>query len=112
MILPMGNIRHGTFLIPLNLNANAENLRSCRKAWADIYAERVRAMIRSRKKYLTDMQSNLATAEDNGRKIGRAEEKVEIARNLLKINLPLDQIAFATGLTMEEVDHLRIDEGE
>ena len=73
-------------------------------------------IFRSRKKFQTDMQSNWATAEDNGRKIGReegrAEGKIEVARNLLKMNLSLDQIAIATGLTIEEVNHLRIDEGE
>ena len=78
--------------------------------------EQERAIFRSRRKFQTDMQSNWATAEDNGRKIGReegrVEGKIEVARNLLKINLPLDQIAIATGLTIEEVGHLRMDEGE
>lgn len=69
--------------------------------------ERERAVFRSRRMYRTDEQSNLATARDNGRK----EREVEIARNLLKINLALDQIAIATGLSIEEVEHLRIDEG-
>ena len=86
--------------------------------------EQERAIFRSRKKFQTDMHSNWATAEDNGRKIGReegraeglaegrVEGKIEVAWNLLKINLPLDQIAIATGLTIEEVEHLRMDEGE
>lgn len=69
--------------------------------------ERERAVFRSRRMYRTDEQSNLATARDNGRK----EREVEIAQNLLKINLALDQIAIATGLSIEEVEHLRIDEG-
>ena len=70
--------------------------------------ERERAIFRSRRKFQTEMQSNLATAEDNGKAI----RSVEIARNLLKINLPLDQIAIATGLSIEEVEHLRMGEGE
>ena len=70
--------------------------------------EQERAIYRSRRKFQTDMQSNLATAEDNGKAI----RSVEIARNLLKINLPLDQIAIATGLTIEEVEHLRMGGGE
>ena len=68
--------------------------------------ERERAVFRSRKMYRTDEQSNLATARDNGRK----ESQIEIARNLLKINLAVNQIAMATGLSIEEVEHLRIDE--
>ena len=37
---------------------------------------------------------------------GVVEEKLEIARNLLKINLPLDQIAMVTGLSQEDIKHL------
>ena len=88
--------------------------------------ERERAIFRSRKMYQTDQQSNLATAEDRGerrglargraegraegRVKGRAERNLEIAQNLLRIDLPLDQIAIATGLTVEEVEHLRMEE--
>lgn len=38
---------------------------------------------------------------------GASERSIEIARNLLKINLPLEQIITATGLTSEEVENLR-----
>ena len=65
-----------------------------------------RARHRSRRKFQTDMQSNLATAEDNGRAEGRAAEKIEIARNLLKMGLPSNQIAAATGLTVSEIEKL------
>ena len=41
--------------------------------------ERERAVFRSRRMYQTDLQSDLATAEDRGRHTG----KIEIARNLL-----------------------------
>ena len=37
---------------------------------------------------------------------GIAEKKLEIARNLLKINLPLGQIAMVTGLSQEDIKHL------
>ena len=40
---------------------------------------------------------------------GAAEEKLEVARNLLKINLPLEQISKATGLTVAEIERLRIE---
>ena len=65
--------------------------------------ERERAIFRSRRKFQTDLQSDLATAEDRG----RVERSFEIARNLLKISLPLEQISIATGLTREEVENLR-----
>ena len=39
--------------------------------------------------------------------MGVEKGKFEIARNLLKTNLPLEQIATATGLTTEVVESLR-----
>lgn len=74
--------------------------------------EQERAIYRSRRMYQTDQQSNLANAEDRGRAKGRIEEKIEITCNLLKIGLPLDQVALGTGLTIEEVNHLRAGGGE
>jgi predicted transposase/invertase (TIGR01784 family) len=64
--------------------------------------ERERAKLRSRRMFQTDMQSDLATAEDEGEKRGR----LAIARNLIEMNMPLDQIVMATGLTREEVENL------
>ena len=64
--------------------------------------ERERAKLRSRRMFETDMQSDLATAEDNGELKGR----ITVARNLIKMNMPLDQIVTATGLTREEVENL------
>lgn len=77
--------------------------------------ERERAVYRSRRMYQTDMQSNIATAEDRGRKAGRLEGKqegilegkIEIARNLLGLKLPINQIIQATGLTHDEIMSLR-----
>ena len=64
--------------------------------------ERERTVFRSRRMYQTDLQSDLATAEDRGKKT----RSIEIARNLLKIKLPLEQIVTATELTREEVERL------
>ena len=69
--------------------------------------ERERAIFRSRRKFQTDLQSDLATAEDRGVRKGIEQRNIEIARNLLKINLAIDQIVTATGLTREEVERLR-----
>ena len=65
--------------------------------------EHERAIFRSRRKCQSDLESNLATAEDRGEQ----RKAITIARNLLEMNLPLDQIATATGLTIEEVNSLR-----
>ena len=50
--------------------------------------------------------------KEEGRQEGIAEGKIEIAQNLLKINLPIDQIAIATGLTVKEVERLCIEKGQ
>lgn len=49
----------------------------------------------------------LERGREEGIQQGAAEERFEIARNLLKINLPLDQISKATGLTAAEIENLR-----
>jgi predicted transposase/invertase (TIGR01784 family) len=69
--------------------------------------ERERAIYLSRKKYQMDMESNLATARDNGRAEGRLEGSLAIARNLLSLDIPIDKIITATGLTREEVENLK-----
>ncbi len=61
-----------------------------------------RARFRSRRKFQTDLQSDLATAEDNGAK----RKALDIAKNLLSMGLSLDQIINATGLTRGEVEDL------
>ena len=72
--------------------------------------ERERAVFRSRRMYQTDLQSNLATAEDRGekrgRKAGRQEEKLEIARMMLSDGEPVEKIMRYTGLTRQEITQL------
>ena len=78
--------------------------------------EREQAIFLSRKKAQMDLVSNFATAEkrgiDKGRKEGIKEGKIEerfaIARNLLSMNFPIEQIVIATGLSREEVEQSRV----
>lgn len=65
--------------------------------------EHERAVFRSRRMYQTDLESNLATAEERGLKKGRREEKKEIARIMLSAGEPMSKITLFTGLTEEEV---------
>ncbi len=69
--------------------------------------ERERAIFRSRRKFQTDLQSDLATAEDNGERRGRSAEKIEIARNMLSAGEPLEKIILFTKLTQQELERLR-----
>ena len=73
--------------------------------------EKERAIFRSRRMYQSDMESNLATAEDRGEKRGeiKGEQRkaIAIARNLLKRNRSIEEIIEDTGLAREEVESLR-----
>ena len=69
--------------------------------------ERERAVFRSRRMYQTDLQSNLATAEDRGRRIGKEEGAKEIALNLLHLGISLDYIEKATGLSVDDIKNLQ-----
>lgn len=61
--------------------------------------ERERAVFRSRRMYQSDLQSNLATAEDRGRKAS----KIEIARMMVAAGEPVEKIIRYTGLTQQEI---------
>ena len=68
--------------------------------------ERERAIFRSRRKFQTDMQSDIATAEDRGERRGIEKRSIEIARNALQMKLATADIAKLTGLTCEEIQKL------
>lgn len=65
--------------------------------------ERERAIFRSRKKFQTDRQSDLATAEDNGKSI----RSIEIARKMVSAGESVEKIRFFTDLTQQEIENLR-----
>ena len=65
--------------------------------------ERERAIFRSRRKFQTDLQSDLATAEDRGRR----DSKIEIARNALQMGMAIDDIVKLTGLAYDEIERLK-----
>ena len=44
-----------------------------------------------------------------GKAKGRKEERIAIARNLLKLELPMETISNATGLSSDEIEKLRMD---
>lgn len=52
------------------------------------------------------LQNELATNEGRYEQ-GIKEGKIEIAKNLLRINLPLEQISAATGLSVDEIKKLK-----
>jgi len=81
--------------------------------------EKERAVFRSRKMYQTDYESDIATAEDRGKKIGEEigekrgkkigerNRNLEIARKMLSIGESPDKIMLLTDLTENEINSLR-----
>jgi len=65
--------------------------------------ERERAIFRSRKKFLMDQESNIATAVDNA----IFERNIEIALKMLSDKESTEKIVRYTGLTREEIENLR-----
>lgn len=59
-------------------------------------------MIEESRKEYWDTYSILTTAENKG----RVYERLSIARNLKSMNLPIADIAKATGLTADEIEKL------
>jgi predicted transposase/invertase (TIGR01784 family) len=55
---------------------------------------------------LSDWTSGINHARREGRLEGKQEEQQEIARNLKKIGIPVEQIVQGTGLSVEEVEKL------
>lgn len=45
--------------------------------------------------------------EARGKIEGKIEGKAEVARNLLKLGMPISQIAEVTGLTVEQISQLQ-----
>ena len=76
--------------------------------------EQERAVFRSRRMYQTDLQSDMATAEDRGEKRGikigeeRGEKtgRIATAKNMIADNEPVEKIMRYTDLTREEVENL------
>lgn len=60
----------------------------------------------------SDIASQLRTAkregESQGKIKGKIEGKIEIAKNLLKMNLSIEQIIQATGLTKKEIEKIKL----
>jgi predicted transposase/invertase (TIGR01784 family) len=64
------------------------------------------ARLMSEYKYELDTQSNLVDARREGEAEGKLEGKLEVAKNLVKLGIPLEQVAEATGLDIETVKSL------
>ena len=68
--------------------------------------EQARDMYERREKAMRDIDSLNREAEQRGIKKGETTKAITIATNLLSLNLPLETIITATGLTREEIENL------
>ena len=94
-------------------------LRAYDKFWDSVSVERTLLDDRYQKGKEEGRAEGRAEGKEDGRAEGRAEGKEEgraegmsqrsqeIARNLLSLGLPIDQITQATGLTEEEIELLK-----
>ena len=71
--------------------------------------ERERAVFRSRRMYQTDLKSDLATAEDRGRRDGRQNALIEVAIKMLRLKQPVEEIKVLTGLSRDDIEKLYSD---
>jgi len=65
-----------------------------------------RAIFRSRKKFQTDYASDMATAEDRGRRDGEATKALTMAQLMIADGEPINKIMRYTGLTQNEIEAL------
>ena len=59
-----------------------------------------------REKYILDTKDIFETGIEKGIEKGISNEKINIAKKLLKINMPIKQISEITGLSEEEIKKL------
>ncbi len=53
------------------------------------------------------IEQGIQKGRKEGRQEGRQEEQLRLAKNLLSLNVPLETIAKATGLTIEQINELK-----
>ena len=63
-------------------------------------------------KVYRDLINSIDTAHEQGRVEGKLEEKIEIAKNLLAQNIAIDIIGISTGLSVMEIESLKIKKGK
>ena len=82
-------------------------LRAYDKFWDSVSVERTLIDDSYQKGKEEGMEKGRAEGKEEGRAEGMSQRSLEIARNLLSLGLPIDQITQATGLTEEEIELLK-----
>ncbi|MBU7315612.1 Rpn family recombination-promoting nuclease/putative transposase [Paenibacillus sp. SM 69] len=69
--------------------------------------EEARRLYEMRQKALHDEASMIDGAKEEGKREGKREKEIEVAKNLLEMGLDVTKIAKATGLPESEVKKLK-----
>ena len=69
--------------------------------------ENTKKEIENTRKEIENTKKEVETTKKEVEDKAKAEEKAEIAKNLLKLGLPLDSIAKATGLSNQQIKKLK-----
>ena len=69
--------------------------------------EEVKRLAELREKWEMDRNSEIGQAQKEGEAKGKAEEKLEIAKNMLKRKFKIEDIVSITGLPKEEIEKLK-----
>ena len=67
----------------------------------------VQRLAELREKWEMDRNSEIGQAQKEGEAKGKAEEKLEIAKNMLKRKFKIEDIVSITGLPKEEIEKLK-----
>lgn len=69
--------------------------------------EKMQRIIELREKAIRDEHAIYAKGVDDGIEKGTKEEKIKIAKSMLKENMDIEMIIKITGLTKEEIENLK-----
>lgn len=64
-------------------------------------------LVEARAGFLKDQRTFEVCGEERGKREGKREEKIKMAKKLLAINMPIEQIMEVTELTKEEIENLK-----
>lgn len=84
-----------------------ENINKAKKVLENISQdERERRLTELREKYRMDQHAIMLAGIEQGIEQGIMQEKQQVAKKLLEMNLPLKQIIEVTGLSKEEIEKI------
>ena len=85
-----------------------EEINNAKKVLEEISKdERERRLTELREKYRRDQHAIMLAGYDKGLKAGIEQDKKGIAKKLLAMGIPIEQIIEATGLTKEEIEDIK-----